>query len=250
MNNIDVLQNVDENNSSCVVSIPNALPDSVYKELESTFPEHLVINTPPADFGFTFRYKSDLAFSRNELPPIWKDFFEWHTSQEYFRKCIQVFQKPIIEHYGEENYSTFLRRPVTVRNVDNSGKYVTDCQFVVHQPLDANTTTRPAHLDNPIEIYAGLFYMKKENDESIGGNLQLYKPNNCEQIPFDDQRCVSDKDIIRSYEFPYKPNSFVMFLNLRNSVHGVSPRIGAVETRRSINIIGEYSPNSITRMWK
>ena len=52
-------------------------------------------------------------------------------------------------------------------------KVVTETQFVIHNPV--KETTRTDHLDNPVEIYAGLLYMRKPEDEAEGGDFVIYK---------------------------------------------------------------------------
>ena len=152
------------------ICIENALPEKIYDELEASFPENLICDTLPLDGGITFRYKANQVLFDQRVKTIWKDFFLFHTSPDYFRSCIRLF-----EPYLEENYPSLLdvasRQNVTIRNIDNSGCFVTDCQFVVHEPIDENGTSRTPHLDNPIEIYAGLLYMRNPLDKSFGGNL-------------------------------------------------------------------------------
>ena len=220
------------------ILIEDALPEKIYQELDRTFPEVLVMNDSYLSEPNTYRYKSNPALlnnNRNTIPQIWTEFFEYHTSREYFEHCFNIF--------GQDLPSN---KNVTIRNVDNSGDYVTDCQFVIHEPLPKNETTRTAHLDNPIEIYAGLLYMKKEHDDSTGGDFTIYEVQ--EPVATKDIRVVTSK-IKPVATVPYKPNTFCMFLNVKNSVHGVTPRVNATEIRRSINIIGEFSPDGVERMW-
>lgn len=242
--NISVLQNYKYTNEHPYpyIVIEDALPEKAYSELEKTFPESQVLSTPVADFGFTYRYKCNPVLIEKKISNIWIEFFEYHTSKEYFQECLKVFEK----FMNEETYKFFTNNDVGVRNVNNNGQFVTDCQFVVHNPLSENETTRTPHLDNPIEIYAGLLYMKKDSDKSSGGNFTIYEAQN--PISINQSREVLS-DIKNRIEVPYKKNCFVMFLNVNNSVHGVTPRINAKETRRSINIIGEFNPSSKQRMW-
>jgi hypothetical protein len=229
------------------ICISDALPIDIYDELESTFPEELVCDTPALDGGITHRYKSNQALFNKEIPQIWKDFFYFHTSQEYFRSCIRLF-----EPYLEINYPNLLdlamKSAVTVRNVNNSGHFVTDCQYVVHEPVDQSGTSRTPHLDNPVEIYAGLLYMRNPLDTSKGGNFTLH------QVTYEIQevhkklgRAVPKHHHNPVAEIPYERNTFCMFLNVKNSVHSVTPRIQPKFRRRSVNIIGEFNNNGA--MW-
>ena len=129
-------------------------------------------------------------------------------------------------------------------------KSVTDCQFVVHEPVDQSGTSRTPHLDNPIEIYAGLLYMKKPNDIAKGGNFTVYKQiKEVKEVNKTLGRQVPSDSYEPVKEVSYKQNSFAMFLNVQNSIHGVTPRINPSERRRSINIIGEFNQKS-GKMWK
>lgn len=231
------------------VCIEDALPDAIYDELEATFPEALVCDTDPFDGGTSYRYKANPALIERRMPSIWRNFFEFHTSPEYFRACGQLFADAIATHYPDGLLADMLSQSVTPRNVDNSGHFVTDCQFVVHEPLAETRTTRTPHLDNPVEIYAGLLYMRKPGDTSRGGNFTLHETTGpIEEVNKTLGRQVDNRLHRPVKQVPYQRNTFCMFLNLKNSVHSVTPRVGATERRHSINIIGEF--NRTGRMWK
>ena len=251
--NISVIQNVKE-----IVDLPyphvcleNALPEKIYKELCESFPESLVTSTRPYDKGICYRYQCNPALVEKKIPQIWQDFFEYHTSPEYYRACIALFEKNIIHHYGEVAYEKLLNYKPSIRNIDRSGEVVQDCQFVIHEPVDQSGTSRTPHLDNPVEIFAGLLYMKKPNDKAEGGNFTIHESKDITQVHMghDGQSGREiDNDLHKAvFEVPYKANTFCMFLNTKNSVHSVSPRINPTERRRSINIIGEFNGNG--KMW-
>ncbi len=249
MSNLSVIQNIKEvhDHPYPYVCVEEALPEKIYKELEETFPEELVTSTSPHDGGITYRYKCKEA-QENAIPPIWQDFFAYHTSPEYFKACISLFGGSIERLYSQ--YRDLLNADnITVRDVDNSGSYVTDCQFVVHEPVDQTGTSRTPHVDNPVEIYAGLLYMRKANDKSEGGNFTIHEQiGNIEQVNKSLGRQVEENVHKPVREVSYKPNSFCMFLNVMGSIHSVTPRIEPTERRRSINIIGEFNGNG--KMWK
>ena len=249
MSNLSVIQNVKEvyTHPYPYVCVEEALPENVYKELEETFPEELVTSTSPHDGGITYRYKCKEA-NHKPIPAIWQDFFAYHTSPEYFKACLNLFAPVIESNYNQ--YKNLLDADnITVRDVDNSGQYVTDCQFVVHEPVDQTGTSRTPHVDNPVEIYAGLLYMRKLNDISEGGNFTIHEQTgNIEQVNKSLGRQVEDNIHKPIREVPYKANSFCMFLNVMGSIHSVTPRINPIERRRSINIIGEFNGNG--KMWK
>jgi hypothetical protein len=208
----------------------------------------LVTSTTAHDNGVTYRYK--MKECQQQAPPaIWQDFFAYHTSLEYFRACIELFAPSIEQKYGVDFLQNLITGSVSPRDVDNSGQYVADCQFVVHEPVDQTGTSRTPHVDNPVEIYAGLLYMRQPGDVATGGNFTVHRATGeITQVNKSLGRQVDDHLHVPHFEVPYQANNFCMFLNVKDSVHGVTPRIEPTMRRRSINIIGEFNGNG--KMWK
>ena len=247
---ISVLQNVNTvfKHPYPHVCVDEALPEHIYNELAETFPQDLVCSTQPHDGGITYRYKSNPALVEGKISNIWQEFFEYHTSADYFRECISLFE-PWIEELYPQYLDDMYSKPVTVRDVDNTGSYVTDCQFVVHEPVDETGTSRTPHIDNPVEIYAGLLYMRLPEDESTGGNFTIHEvTGEITEVNKTLGRQVEDSLHKPVKQVPYVANSFCMFLNVKDSVHSVTPRVRPQHRRQSINIIGEF--NGTGRMWK
>ena len=229
------------------IYISNALPAKIYEELENTFPEDIVCSTEVLDNGICYRYKANPALITKKIPQIWLDFFAYHTSDIFFKKCISLFS-PVLEKHYHGLLEYIEKNKSSIRGIDNSEAFVTDCQFVVHEPI-TDKSSRSPHLDNPVEIYAGLLYMKQKRDLSSGGNLLLHKVNGkVNELNKSLGREVTNTKHKITKEIPYAANTFCMFLNLENSVHSVSVRNNAKLKRRSINIIGEF--NRLGKMWE
>jgi hypothetical protein len=245
---VDLLQNFEglETEPFPHFVIRNALPDSVYEELSLTFPENLVLSTAPLDGGITHRYKSINALIDQKLPPIWADFFSFHNSPEFFQRVMGIFSASV--PVGLLKHIPIAQLQCSVRGLQQPTPFVTDVQYVVHHPISEDRTTRTPHLDNPIELYAGLFYMKKDTDLSSGGDLVLWDAKAPESLDKSRGREVNRSSIRGlAKTVRYEANTFACFLNVQNSVHSVTPRMNALQTRRSINIIGEF--NDHRRMW-
>ena len=229
------------------ICIENALPEDIYNELEETFPEQLVCSTEALDKGITYRYKSNPALVDNKISNLWKEFFEYHTSKNFFNHVISIFENSIESYYNTE-FITQFNGDVGVRKLSKKTYFVTDCQYVVHEPVDQTGTTRTPHLDNPGEIYAGLLYIKKKHDTSTGGNFVLHEADKVNKVYNTLGRQVDETLFNPVKEVEYKANTFCMFLNVNQSVHSVTPRINPTQRRRSINIIGEF--NKTGKMWE
>ncbi len=248
MNHLSCLQNVSKvfEYPFPHVYVENALPEQVYDELEKNFPENIICQQSPVEGGKAFRYKvRDCVI--NPPPPIWVDFFGYHTSKEYFYECIKIFE-PIIEKKYPQYEHLLSDEKISRRGIDDKGKYLTDCQCVIHEPIDETGTSRTPHMDNPVEIYAGLLYMKHKNDYSVGGNFTLHKQVREIKNFYNNDREIENGLYEEVFQVPYKKNSFCMFLNVPGSIHSVSPRKKPTERRRSVNIIGEYNANGM--MWE
>lgn len=237
------------------VIIEEALPWDVYDELDATFPEELLASDFPNivnDRGHTRRYLSSRVLEDQKVSQTWQDFFQYHISDEFYKHVTHNIFDEAIKAYYPDQYDAILSTPSQprrhVNQVNQTSPIVTDCQFVMNNPLPESSTSRTPHLDNPVEIYAALLYMKKRDDESTGGDLEVWESDEDRPDLQGKREAVMSK-IRKVGACPYKPNSLVLFLNCRHGVHGVGNIINQTKVRRSINIIGEYGDGrSVFRM--
>ena len=221
------------------VVIEDALPWDLYEELENSFPEEQVLQTDPLDNGICYRMKSNVMLDPTFQPDVWRKFTEYHTSAEWFNEVNELFRPymPSVLH------KTFTEDDLGARGWADENKNIwTDCQLVMHKPIEERTTRTP-HIDNPMEMWAGLLYMPSTNDQSTGGEFQIYSTqSSVQKVDKKAGRQIYDSDLGTVVKtIPYKRNTFVMFANNSpNTVHGVSLRQNATLNRRSVNIIGEF----------
>ena len=218
------------------VIIKNALPQDLYDSLAKNFPVEQMKQELPLIEGHTYRYLANDVLYKKTIPVSkeWKNFFQTHTSQEYYDKVLELFKNDM--PYGDDR----IKKNVAVRGFAEKHYYmVTDTQFVVHNPIKTGTT-RTTHIDNPQELYAGLLYFRQPNDKSTGGDFEIFDTPDVKRVLKRKGREVTEdtkKTLVRTVK--YEPNTFVMFLNTGQSVHGVTPRQDAEVERLSINIIAE-----------
>jgi hypothetical protein len=140
-------------------------------------------------------------------------------------------------------HKTFTEDDLGARGWADENKNIwTDCQAVIHKPIEEKSTRTP-HIDNPMEMWAGLLYMPYPDDQSTGGEFQIYSTqSSVQKVDKKAGRQIYDSDLGTVVKtIPYKRNTFVMFANNSpNTVHGVSLRQNATLNRRSVNIIGEF----------
>ena len=235
MNTYSVLQNFKKekhffNEPYAHIVIENCLPLKTFEMLYENFPVQTVKDNFKLVDGHTYRGLANdfIGSKRVEAKQCWIDFFQYHTSQEFYNEVLTIF-----------NETRWIKdEKVKVRHTEGDAKIVTDTQFVIHQPTTG--TTRSTHIDNPLEIYAGLLYMRQRGDNAKGGDFVIYDAPEIDKVVAKTGREIP-KDIEKKEhkKIIYKENTFVMFLNTNKSVHGVTPRENALHDRLSINIIAE-----------
>ena len=237
MNKLSVLQNLKKVNAKPYphVIIENALDENIFNELKSKLPESYVAGQPVGpDQSKRVKYH---VLQEDDWPisNLWKEFFEFHTSKEFFDQVLDMWE-PFNVKYAVARDSIVIGKG----KAHGKANCYTDCQFVRHNVVAEGVTTRTPHVDNKNEVYAGLLYFKHDN--STGGGFNIHK-----------QTFVSGWDSKQNNELyepgpivdtcEYKDNNFVMFFNQKYAVHSVEPRAGVQSPRWSINIIGRWTQN-------
>ncbi len=221
------------------IIIDNALPKSLYDELNDNFPKYeKIIGNNEYKENFAYRYNAYNSIRDNEISDEWKNFIKYHTSYEFLEEFYEIFGGAIKKIYKVEKERLFNKDNIGVR-FENKNHFNLDCQFVINTPTSGETKVIEPHLDNPVEFYAALLYMKEDNDISKGGNLTTYtfkdKPS------FYGKSRVREENVNLIEEIEYKQNRLVMFLNSPYSIHGVTKRSKTNFYRKYMNIIGEFN---------
>lgn len=236
--------------------IHNALPESIYKELSDTYPsdEFIVANdvrkkTSLINARPNSRYQisaQSVLGGSTKLSPLWEDFIEFHTSDTFLHQFLEIFEKDIVNIYP--NFEEKMNRPISqfrsgVRNLRDSAEVceiAMDCQLGINTPVVKYGRVTGPHCDSPLELFAGLFYLRTSYDDSSGGDLMVYSWKSRQK--FYGKSKVKDDFVIECDRIPYAANCFALLLNTSNSLHGVSSRTQTEISRRLINVIGEVYP--------
>ena len=224
--------------------IDNALPIDLYDKLKSNFPNNKkIIGNNEYKENCVYRYNANHSLNDPEISNEWKEFIKYHTSLNFINDVYGVFEESIKKIYKVEKNKLFNENGINENSIgvrfQKQNYFNLDCQFVINTPTSGGTSVIEPHLDNPIEFYAGLLYMKDDDDDSIGGNLTTHtfkdKPS------FYGKSRVREDKINLLEEIEYKKNRLVMFLNSPYSIHGVTKRSKTNFYRKYINIIGEFN---------
>ena len=209
------------------------LPDDYYRELEATWPKPEEIIPKDKDQGDNklFQANAATALGRTDLPQIWRDFFAYHSSGDFLAELWRIFGNGIEQLYPPVGQ---LPKQTAIRGTQPA-PWQLDCQFAVNTPARTYGSVRGPHVDNPVEVYAGLVYFPHEGDKT-GGEIVLYKPLGAMKFVGKAELSTPRQE---SKVLPYEPGNFVFFVNSMLSIHGVRPRVPSSFYRRYVNIIGE-----------
>jgi len=233
----------------------DVVPAPLYQELAADFPSLAMIVNGRTDFGSNeaVRMTVKQVLSDRRVSPLWREFFEYHTSGEYWRDVTRLFathfrrEFPGLEERVGRRYEDWRVMP---RGYAGEADVRLDCQFVMNTPVTRKSSVKTAHVDLCDKIFSALFYMRDPRDVSGGGDLNIY---NWRREP----RFVKHRALHRDVELvktvPYSANSYLCFVNSAQAVHGVSPRETTDVPRRYINFIAElpvkaFEPKQIGRL--
>jgi len=271
--NISVLQNA---SSKDVVSYPyphlvieNALPEEVFGSLLAQYPGLDVVANGRKIENSRYDYPAILAKANPQITPLWKKFVEYHTSEDFLYEFISLFGEHIDNLYPKlELVSKTKSREVDVATrevggIDNEANLrpdiVLETQFFVNVTSQARKIRGP-HVDRNSELFAGLFYFKDPQDDSIGGDLEIHEAIEPIKLYPEENKIRVDQlvptEIVaeksrRLQTISYKENTLVMFLNSNKSLHSVSPRSACSVPRRHMNLCGDvYLPEGLFQIEK
>lgn len=199
------------------VIVENALPDGFYRELERTRPTagEIIADRYPAQNS---RFDMPTSVAVQKLHPFWREFCLEHVSKKFWDRVFELFGDEIQKLYG---------------SVPMASRF--ECQPGVNTPSPVLSKVRGPHLDNPKELYAGLFYMATDGD---GGDLELYRWK--VDRKFYGKLEVEESCVELVKTVPYQANTFVFFINSPDSLHGVTPR-RSKHYRKLVNVIADMS---------
>lgn len=245
------------------IVIKNALPSDYYANLEQSFPgidqlksimqeasaaepnnksykrtlRHLGrrnkrVNIPSSLVVDSPSYSPSHDHSHS-LTNTWQRFIDYHSSDQFFKEMLQLFEAAIQQRFPELNtHDATAKR----RNSVQDGNFSVDAMVAINTPSWFRGKITGPHTDHPNKLFIGLFYMQHEEDMG-GGNLKIYQrkvPVNDKNLKWPPESTVEEISTIN-----YDKNTFVLLLNTPESVHGVTTRYRSKFPRRFVNIIAE-----------
>ena len=211
-----------------------------YAVLEAEFPRlDTILNGRDVGSNQAVRMTVKQVLTDHRISPLWRAFFEYHTSGEYWRDVVRLFGErfrrafPDLEERVGRRYEDWR---VVPRGFAGEADIHLDCQFVMNTPVTEVGSVKTAHVDLCDKIFSALFYFREAGDETPGGDFELYR---WRRKPRFIRHRAMERDVRKVKILKYAANSYTCFLNSPQAVHGVSPRGITNIPRRYINFIAE-----------
>jgi hypothetical protein len=223
------------------VVVKNAIEDELCAELLREYPQQDA-------FGGEGSSNKRLGLPANEvvdnetIAAVWREFIDLHASPVFQKQMLDLFADAIRREYpaleqqigGFESWRSGMRHRESFSQAD----LLLDAQISINTPVvGAPSSVRRVHLDDPSKLFAGLFYLREEGDDSTGGDLEICRYRSRPRGFRGPE--VYDRFVQAVSTVPYARNTLVLFLNTSRSLHGVTVRSRTTHPRRFVNLIAE-----------
>lgn len=218
------------------VETTQCFPDDVYDLLAATRPLFDdVICRNKEDNNRRIDLSGTNLLDNEFLHPLWKDFISYHTSHSFYLKILDKFEAYFLQFYPHlknmRDYKT------AIRYSEEEADIYLECQISYNSPVKEKSTVNKPHVDNPLELWASLLYMK-DPDDNAGGDLVLHE---CKEPPrFHKKRHAYPECLTPFKTIYYAPNTYVGFVNSPISIHSVTEREVTDKARLMVNLSLEF----------
>jgi hypothetical protein len=159
------------NSTIKILVINNTIPTIIYKQLSKEYPtlkSILVLDTnSPKILSSNHRCQFNINpanfnyFTQSIISPLWYDFIKYHLSSKFMNDIFNIFSYSY-------SYSSY-----------NNTNLEIDFQIGYNLPIFNNNyyLNSPSIKVDKDVLYMGWFLMRKDEDNSIGGNLEIFNHN-------------------------------------------------------------------------
>lgn len=224
--------------------IEDAWPAGLYERLLATRPEFgQVAWSGRMPSNRRFPYPAARILQDRAADPIWREFCRRHTAPDIFRRVAELFRPHIDALHPAFGRWLDEGRPRRPGLLERDG--YERCDMLVDARLELNTPVKGApssvrgpHLDLPNRLFSGLFYLRKLEDDTPGGDLRLFRFRNGRPDGLTSYE-IPDSLVEPVRTVPYRGNVLVLFANSPFAVHGVGVRHESPHTRSYVFLTAE-----------
>jgi hypothetical protein len=210
------------------VVVREPLDPNLCDRLIAEFPSLDVISEGrPHKSNQRLNYRARRATDDPLLSPLWREMVATHVSQGFLDQLLGLFGESIRRTYPSFERTIgppeSLRAGVRYIDTFETADVLLEAQPAMNTPVTAApSSVRAGHLDNANKLIVGLYYLRHPDDDSTGGELELYRY--ATRRPVFEGHEISHRCIESVKTIPYEKNVLFLFLNTAHSLHGVTVR--------------------------
>jgi hypothetical protein len=224
-------------------AIPNAIADMMLAEMP---PLDVLCEGRPPGSNLRFPLPSPVALASPRISETWKDALRacLDASQSLLDKTLTRFRRHLLATFPdfEARFGPLEElRAVPRYGPRRRNEVGMDMQIVVNSPpLFDGTRVRGPHVDVPNKLISALLYLRHAEDDSVGGELELYEPVGGETL-FGEHNAALEHQVRHVRTYPYRHNLLILPLVTPLGIHAVSPRARTKWPRYHLHLVGEMS---------
>ncbi len=223
------------------IVIENAIDESLALKLSSQYPPlEVLMDSKNIESNKRFNLSCEKLKFRG-LSEMWQSFLRAHSSKDFFQKFVSVFRDDLIELHS--SFLPWWENPQSVRVGTTGTDSFKEHDVLMSAYMSGNTpvstekatSVKIAHIDNLYKLFSGLFYLRSPEDDSKGGELELYRFKG-PSVKFHGQRFIDQRYVEVATTIPYRLNTLVLFPFSIRSAHGVTVREKTPHLRKFMNL--------------
>lgn len=226
-------------------ALPKTIADTLIAEMP---PLEIFTRGKPPRSNVRFRLPSPRALSDPRISDAWKDALRAcvDASQDFLERTLRRLGNHLLTLFPdfEQRFGPIEELRAVPRGTPNRARNEVgmDAQLIVNSPpLVDGTTVRGPHLDWPDKLISALLYLRAQDDDSVGGDLELYSPATDDSLIFSEHNEIPLENVRRVRTYPYRHNFMILPLVSPLGLHGVTPRARTSWPRYHLHIAGELT---------
>jgi hypothetical protein len=227
------------------IVIKDTLPEDLCTQLIREFPAIDVITEGQAfSSNDRFSYSAHKVMQNSAISDLWREFIAAQVSETFWQQFLQLFQTNVRQlhpNFEQEFGALDQLKPGVRRAAETDTNLLLDAQICLNAPvLKSSPMIKQPHVDRSRVLFAGLYYLRHPDDQSTGGNLEIYRSRHSQPQGFKGQ-FIEDKHVELVKTVQYERNVLILFVNSIHSLHGVTVRSVTETPRCFVNLVGELN---------
>ncbi len=170
-----------------------------------------------------------------------RDLIARHVRPEAFAALARVFGEAIRREYPwfEDRFARLEALRVGQRHAEDQGAcdVLLDAQLAVLAPVERGTVgERGPHVKGPNKILEGLLFLPAEDDNTPGGELELYEAIAGHRPRFGARNQTSPRGLRIARSVAYRAGTLAVWLNTARSITRIAPRPASHWPVRFVNL--------------